>query len=174
MKRFGKWKILISALLVCLVCVGGTLAYLKATDGSVTNTFSLANGGSRIDEGDGGDEASKIVGVTNTGTANAYIRASVVVSAGVSRVEFVSARPDVKADDTIYVVLGSDWTKSGDYYYFNGIVAPGDTTTPLVNGVFCGKDIDADSFQVIVYGESTLAGSSYSLDAAIAAFNTVS
>lgn len=179
MKKLSKYyKILLSALLIALVFVGGTMAYLIATDSPVLNTFSLANVDNEIEEGEDGIEDSKIVTVKNTGTSDAFVRARVVVSAGVSNVEYVTAAPVVKDDDTIYVVIGTgSWTKDGttdnDYYYYNGILTTGTSTAALVNGVYCGQNIDADDFNVNVYAESVLGSGTYSLSAAKTAFGNV-
>lgn len=179
MKQFLKhYKILLSALLIAVICVGGTLAYLVASDSPVLNTFSLADVKIVIEEDR--QESSKDVWVKNTGKSDAFVRASVDVSAGVSNVVYITAGQSVPAEaardaDTIYVVIDptSQWTKDGSYYYYNGILSPGETTENLVQGVYCGKNIDADDFQVTVYSECVLASGTYSLDAAKAAFANV-
>ena len=156
-KLFG---VLLSLLLVAALCVGGTLAYLKASDSPVTNTFTLADIYTHIEEGEGGNEQSKVVSLTNpsTSTGPVWIRARVLVSSGTAAVNFVAAAPETKAENTIYVVIGSDWTKNDTdgYYYYKNLVAVNGTTTPLVNGVYAGAGVDAGTFDVIVSGEAVL------------------
>lgn len=156
-KLFG---VLLSLLLVAALCVGGTLAYLKASDSPVTNTFTLADIHTHIEEGEGGNEQSKVVSLTNpsTSTGPVWIRARVLVSSGTAAVNFVAAAPETKAENTIYVVIGSDWTKNDTdgYYYYKNLVAVNGTTTALVNGVYAGAGVDAGTFDVIVSGEAVL------------------
>ena len=156
-KLFG---VLLSLLLVAALCVGGTLAYLKASDSPVTNTFTLADIHTHIEEGEGGNEQSKVVSLTNpsTSTGPVWIRARVLVSSGTAKVIFVAAAPETKAENTIYVVIGSGWTKNDTdgYYYYNNLVAVNGKTTPLVNGVYAGAGVDAGTFDVIVSGEAVL------------------
>ena len=156
-KLFG---VLLSLLLVAALCVGGTLAYLKASDSPVTNTFTLADIHTHIEEDKGGNEESKKVSLTNpsTSTGPVWIRARVLVSSGTAKVIFVAAAPETKAENTIYVVIGSGWTKNDTdgYYYYNNLVAVNGKTTPLVNGVYAGAGVDAGTFDVIVSGEDVL------------------
>ncbi|MEA4966214.1 MAG: hypothetical protein VB055_10370 [Oscillospiraceae bacterium] len=181
-KFFRHYKILLSALLIALICVGGTLAYLVATDSPVLNTFSLADVKTEIEEGR--TESSKDVAVKNTGRSDAFVRARVVVSAGVSQVLYLSAGQSVPSEaardpDTIYVVIDptgaweQDGTNASDYYYYKGILEPGTATANLVQGVYCGANLDAGDFQVDVYAESVLASGAYGLNAAKAAFANV-
>ena len=170
-KLFG---VLLSLLLVAALCVGGTLAYLKASDSPVTNTFTLADIHTHIEEGEGGNEKSKVVSLTNpsTSTGPVWIRARVLVSSGTAAVNFVTAAPETKAENTIYVVIGSDWTKGTDgYYYYKNLVAVNGTTTPLVNGVYAGAGVDAGTFDVIVSGEAVLGSAGGSAQAAFAKIN---
>ena len=170
-KLFG---VLLSLLLVAALCVGGTLAYLKASDSPVTNTFTLADIHTHIEEGAGGNEQSKVVSLTNpsTSTGPVWIRARVLVSSGTAAVNFVAAAPETKAENTIYVVIGSDWTKGTDgYYYYKNLVAVNGTTTPLVNGVYAGAGVDAGTFDVIVSGEAVLGSSGGSAKDAFAKIN---
>ena len=171
-KLFG---VLLSLLLVAALCVGGTLAYLKASDSPVTNTFTLADIHTHIEEDKGGNEESKKVSLTNpsTSTGPVWIRARVLVSSGTAAVNFVAAAPETKAENTIYVVIGSGWTKNDTdgYYYYNNLVAVNGKTTPLVNGVYAGAGVDAGTFDVIVSGEAVLGSSGGSALDAFAKIN---
>ena len=156
-KLFG---VLLSLLLVAALCVGGTLAYLKASDDPVTNTFTLANIHTEIVEE--GSEESKTVTLTNpsTSTGPVWIRARVLVSAGTAKVVPLTPKdavPSPRAENTIYVVFGTDWTKNDTdgYYYYKDLVAVGGKTTPLVYSVHPGPGVDP-TFDVIVSGEAVL------------------
>lgn len=176
MKKIVKqYKALLSVLLVAVIAVGATYAYLKATDDPVRNTFSMASITTKVEEGEGGTEDSKVVSVKNTGSSDVFVRVRVVVSAGTSKVQFVSAKPTTKEADTIYVVIESGWQSDDGYYYYTSLLPAGETTkTPVVNGVYCGANIDADSFDVIVYEESVLGSGTYDLAQVKAAFESVS
>lgn len=169
-KLFG---VLLSLLLVAALCVGGTLAYLKASDSPVTNTFTLADIHTHIEEDKGGNEQSKVVSLkNNNSTGPVWIRARVLVSSGTAAVNFVAAAPVTKAENTIYVVIGSDWTEGTDgYYYYKNLVAVNGTTTPLVNGVYAGAGVDAGTFDVIVSGEAVLGSAGGNAQAAFAKIN---
>lgn len=180
MKKKKQYKGLLSILLVAVIAVGGTFAYLKATDNPVLNTFSLSNTSTKVIEDEGGSEESKIVSVKNTGSSDVFVRVRVVVSAGTSTVQYVKAAPNESERDanTIYVVIGDGWEKDGsnpqDYYYYQNLLPAGKTTLAVVNGVYCGKNIDADSFDVIVYQEAVLGSGAYQLSQVKDAFQNVS
>ena len=78
-----------------------------------------------------GETVSKIVEVKNTGDNNAYIRVSVD--------KFINLADGTEGTaDTGLVTMdfnSSDWTKSGEYYYYNTPVVPGEITAPLFNKV---------------------------------------
>ena len=73
-------RVLLSVLLVAVVAVGGTLAYLYATDSPLLNTFALAEVHTEIDEPESGTAADKTAKVVNTGESPVYVRARVVIS----------------------------------------------------------------------------------------------
>lgn len=72
-----------------------------------------------------GAEVTKIVELTNTGTAPVWVRVQVVL-------DVYSA--DKEGLDPKYVTLDfneTDWTYFDGYYYYNRALAPGETTEPL-------------------------------------------
>lgn len=76
-----------------------------------------------------GAEVTKIVELTNTGTAPVWVRAQVVL-------DVVNA--DKEMLDPKYVTLDfneTDWTYFDGYYYYNRALAPGETTEPLFTTV---------------------------------------
>ena len=118
------------ALALILVCtVGGTLAYVFTNSGPVENTFTPSHVATKVVETF--DKTTKSdVKIQNIGNTDAYIRAAIVVTWK-------------KADGTVYamkpqagdynIAMGSNWTKSGEYYYYNGTVAPDKMTSALIN-----------------------------------------
>lgn len=153
-------RILLSVLLVVVVAVGGTLAYLVASDSPLLNTFALMHISTEIEEEEAGTAADKKPVVRNTGTADVYVRAyAYVVMVGEDGNEYVD--PDLSQ----YVVPQYNttyWTEKDGYYYYTGTLAPTNATEPLFNGV----NIDTDhmptnqSFRVYVYQEGALVPSS--------------
>ncbi len=158
MKKKRMIQVLLSVLLVALIVVGGTVAYLVASDRPVENSFAFIDVDTDIDEPDGGDPANKKPTVTNNGDSTVFVRAKVIVASapGVSD-------PVSESDMTINYnkEVDSDngkWEKSGDgWYYYSRSLKKGDKTVPLFNGISDIK-VKADSFDVIVYQESVVVG----------------
>lgn len=151
MKRKPLITLLLSVLLVAVVLVGGTLAYLVAEGDLVINSFALAEVDTEIIEDPSGDAADKAPYVVNNGASTVFVRARAVV---VTRDD--SAAP-VTADDMNINYNTTDWTLNGDWYYYNDPLAQGDQTEPLFVGV---TDIDVEDgalFDIYVYHESVLA-----------------
>ena len=158
-------RILLSLLLVVVIAVGGTLAYLMATDNPLRNTFALAEVETNVEEPDSGTAAEKNVGVKNTGKSPVYVRARVVVSG----IDPSLLKVNYSAEQ--YWQDGKD-----GFYYYTSILQPGTTTAPnLFISVEVASDVGPDAtFSVDVYQESVLApadGTTWTLDAAKTAFN---
>ena len=167
--------------LVMVIGVGATLAYLSASDSRLTNTFSLAEVDTEIDEDL--TNGNKTVTVENVGKSPVYIRARLMVS-GIdpNNVEIVSTEPDEKADGTVYLVMPNvtdEWERVGsaldDFYYFKQVVYGSKTgatppcpdgglteTSALLQKVVIADNLKTDEdflkdFSVTVYHESVLA-----------------
>ncbi len=140
-----KRKILLLAILVCCVALAaaGTLAYFTAeeTAYNVITTGKLAmtlheetTGGQPFPE-EGisgvvpGQVVDKVVFIENTGTVDFYARVSLAMS--VTGADGEPLPTDVMALD----LNTADWTKMGDYYYYNKPLAPGEKTAPLFKTV---------------------------------------
>lgn len=166
-------KTLLSSLLVALVLVGGTLAYLTASDSPLINTFKLAKVSTEIHEETGGDKAPQ---VKNTGESPVYVRAKAVITdlpEGVT-VDMNSAYNTDKWED------GKD-----GFYYYKEILQPSTGETPSMTEKLFevteakiqtpeGFEPDGEaSFSIDVYQEAVLAPADgqYSLSAAKEAFN---
>ena len=152
-------RIALSALLVAVVLVGGTLAYLVTQTGVLTNTFAVVNIDTEVVEDPGSGEGSaKAPYVLNKSNVPVYVRAYAVVSS--------EGSVPVSADDVkinFPTGDGADWVKIGDYYYYTKAVpaageGDGNKTTPLFTGVDVTNEAlktnpDA-KFSVYVYHES--------------------
>ena len=91
-----------------------------------------------------GDTTNKTITATNTGQVDQAVRISLSQ-------EWVSHNGDTLAlskNGVTAAVLNlantSDWTKVGDYYYYNYKLAPGETTTSFLESVTFNKDIELD------------------------------
>lgn len=126
MKRMNKTKTILALALVALLltcAVGGTVAYLVTQTGSVTNTFTPAKVTCKVAE-TFNNNLKENVKIQNTGTTDAWIRATVVGN------WVVGTGADKKivapwTDDIAYNAgEDSPWTKGNDgYYYYNRIVS---------------------------------------------------
>lgn len=172
MKRiFGaKSKLLVSILMVlCIMTVGSTMAYLFATSDLLKNTFSSAE----LDTGiiDVETEAGKTVSVTNKGKSPAWVRARLLVS-GIAPDDVVilqNASTSV-GNDQIGLVMpncGENKWETVDIYselmtgdgwiHYTSPVASGGTTAKLLEGVVFGEGVDPNTITITVTHESVLA-----------------
>ena len=171
-------RILLSVLLVAVVAIGGTFAYLYATDSPVINTFALADVRTEIDEPTSGAAKDKDPKVENIGKSPVYVRARVVISGGDAAM--------IEENDWITIAYnegaGGYWVNGEDgFYYYNDILRPkaeGETeypeTEPLFTDITVSKHVSKEAqFSVDVYQESVLAPTdgTWNIDAAKEAFS---
>lgn len=167
-------RILLSILLVAVVTVGGTLAYMVATDNPLINTFALADVHTEIDEPTSGTRGQKEPKVENTGKSPVYVRARAVISGGDADV--------LESNEWItFTYNTTNWVDGKDgFYYYNQILLPkaegeeaNPETEPLFTGVAVSTEVSEEAeFAVDVYQESVLApaNSKWTIEAAKAAF----
>lgn len=172
MKRiFGaKSKLLVSILMVlCIMTVGSTMAYLFATSDLLKNTFSSAELDTGInDEGSG---TNKTVSITNKGKSPAWVRARLLVS-GIApeNVVIADAKPDSTDAGKIYLVMPyleeGKWETVTNYsalmnddgwIHYTSPVASGGITAKLLEGVVFGEGVDPNTITITVTHESVLA-----------------
>lgn len=144
MKKFSNktLALLVSVALLLTFAVSGTVAYLTANTGSLVNTFTPGTVVPDIEETRGETVKSNVY-IKNTGTADAYVRAMVVVTWQNDAGEVYPKMPEAGTDYTIE--FGDNWTPVGNYWYYNGIVKgvvndTVDQTTPLI--VTCSSVVD--------------------------------
>lgn len=167
-------RILLSLLLVAVVAVGGTFAYLMATDSPLLNTFTLAEVETNIEES-GSTSSDKSAVVKNIGKSPVYVRARVVVS-GID--------PDLLVVQYHTSAINSEtvWQDGGDgFYYYKAILQADPTTSSATTPLFTGVKVDPSvgpeaTFSVDVYQESVLAPAdgNWTIEAAKSAFHAKS
>lgn len=130
-KRRGAAGLLALAL-AGAIAVGGTVAWLSAATGAVTNTFEPGKVTTEIVE-NVDSNVKEDVKVTNTGNIPAYIRAKVVVN-WVDDQGVVSASAPIFGEDyTAEFNLNQGWTQGADgFYYYTSQVAPDASTGVLL------------------------------------------
>ena len=154
-----KRKVLLLALLtiMCVIIGSGTLAYFTdseqvhnvITSGEVcielveTTTDKLDGDGNptKFENVNGvmpGMTISKIAQVSNTGSADAYVRMK--VQKVITLADGVSGTPD---SGLIGIDFNTeDWTLQDGYYYYNEVLNPGEITAPIFTKVTFHKSMD--------------------------------
>ena len=148
-------KIALSALLVAVVLVGGTLAYLVTATDLLTNTFAVVDIDTEVEEEQGTVKAPYVVNNSNVAV---YVRAYAVVSTNKGSSVPVAASDvaiNYKYDDTKW-----EYNEQDGYYYYTEAVPVGASTEKLFNGVDVSPELDKKAdFSVYVYHESIQAKS---------------
>ena len=125
--RMNRTAILFMAIIMLIgTVIGSTVAFLITNTGPVENKFAYASVSCEVKEDFQGN-TKKDVQITNTGSTNAYIRATYVVNWLDAQVNIVASVPDGYSY-SLNVNPDGKWTKMGDYYYYLTPVAPRDST----------------------------------------------
>lgn len=145
MKKYINKKsiIIASVMLLLLVAVGTTLAYIFTETNPVENTFEpskvscavVENGGTPVTGSvtDTGN-VKENVQIKNTGDTDAYIRVAVVVNWASADGSCVWAQTPADDDYTITYNLSNGWFNGGDgFYYYSKAVSPGESTSVLID-----------------------------------------
>ena len=135
--------LLASLILVMSVAIGGTVAYIISETNNVTNVFTPSKVTTAIDEKFDGTTKKDVV-VTNTGDTEAYIRAAVVINWQTEDGKIFGELPKEGVDYSI-VYNTTDWTKNGDFWYYNGTVDAGESTEVLIRECTMLKASPADN-----------------------------
>ena len=125
--RLNRTAVLIMAVLLLLgAAVGSTVAFLIDKTEPVTNTFTYAKVSCEVTE-EFNNNTKEHVQVKNTGTTDAYIRATYVVN-------WVDAQGRIAASDpegysySLTENPDSAWTEKDGYFYYTSSIAPGAST----------------------------------------------
>lgn len=132
-KRRLRWRkefVLLCSIAILLIgMVGGSLAYLFMNTDAVTNTFTAPEIGVTIPENFNGDKKENVK-VTNSCDFPVYARATYVVYWLDEEGNVVPTQP---VEDTDYTIsIGSNWNKSGDYWYYNQLLGADKTSTDFI------------------------------------------
>lgn len=115
--------LLIAVLLLISMAVGSTAAFLVTKTEPVVEDFAYAQVSCQVTD---------TMGVKNTGTAQAYIRASYAVNWLDGEENIVAAVPEGYGYDLVKDPQGA-WVDGGDgYFYYPDPVAPGGETPSLL------------------------------------------
>ena len=154
-KKFGFHKKQIALIAMVVSCIAllaaGTLAYFTAEE---TNYNVITTPGLNIrleEETDGGEpwpeegfsdikpgmDVTKIAYVTNTGDVDAYIR--IALKKTITPAEGVDA--ELNFDQITLDINTTDWTEQDGIYYYNKMLASGESTTPLFTNVHFGEGL---------------------------------
>ena len=124
--------LLMAILMLIGVVAGSTVAYLIDKTGQVANTFEYAKVSCEVTETFNGTTKSNVQ-VKNTGTTDAYIRATYVVNWLDKDGSIVASVPAGYSYD-LRINPNGKWKESGGYYYYPDPVAPnGSTEGSLLN-----------------------------------------
>ena len=124
-RRTHKRRSLLMLTLVLLftISAGGTIAYLIANGGSVTNTFTPAQVSCAVIDGSSNARSTTSgFSVKNTSDIPAYLRATFTVNWKKGN-EVLGVQP---IEGTDYTITSTNWTQSGGFYYYNGPVPAGE------------------------------------------------
>ena len=115
--------LLIAVLLLITTAVGSTAAFLVTKTGPVVEDFAYAQVSCQVTD---------TMGVKNTGTAQAYIRASYAVNWLDGEGNIAAAAPKGYSCDLVENPQGA-WVEGGDgYFYYPAPVDPGGETPSLL------------------------------------------
>lgn len=145
MKKYINKKsiIIASVMLLLLVAVGTTLAYIFTETNPVENTFEPSKVSCAVVENGYEPVSGEIqnisdikskVQIKNTGDTDAYIRVAVVVNWASADGSCVWAQKPADDDYTITYNLSNGWFNGGDgFYYYSKAVSPGESTSVLID-----------------------------------------
>ena len=125
--------LLTSLILMLTLLIGGTVAFLIATDESAKNEFRDSTVSCQVHEESFNGTTKSGVTIKNTGDTTAYIRAAIVVTwKDAENGNVYGKKPVARTDYTIS--YGTDWFLGDDgFYYYKYPVAAESSTTNLIN-----------------------------------------
>lgn len=140
--------LIFSVVLLIVVAVSGTLAYLSDSEEPIINAFTPADITCTVTENFENNVKSN-VNAQNTGSADAYVRIKLVTyreNENGQHIGGIAAIPEFTP--------GENWVEHNGYYYYTLTVAPGDSPeVPLIgdDGIALeGNYIDADGGKQVI------------------------
>ncbi|HHX10487.1 MAG TPA: hypothetical protein GX729_03855 [Firmicutes bacterium] len=152
--------------LVALFVLGGTLAWFTA-DAEALNKFTTGNVDIEVNEDLDDDPNNwapgitkkKQVSVENTGSLPVFVRVQLTPVWGAMDGEVFYEDEELGIDNVIFNVNTEDWVKSGDWYYYKGVLEP-EGETPLLlssvtlDGSLTGNDYRDKILKIFVNAEA--------------------
>ncbi|HPZ86175.1 MAG TPA: BsaA family SipW-dependent biofilm matrix protein [Bacillota bacterium] len=139
--------------LVALFVLGGTLAWFTA-DAKAPNMFTTGTVDIEIDEDldDPNDWApgitkKKEVSVKNLGSLPVFVRVQLTPVWGSMDGEDFREDEELSIDNVIFNVNTEDWVKSGDWYYYKGVLEPEGETPLLLSDVTLDSSLTGNAYQ---------------------------
>lgn len=124
-------KLVICLILLLMISVGGTIAFVVTHTSEIRNTFTESVVKCEVDE-TFKDNVKSNVSIKNTGDTTAYIRAFVNVTWMNESGQVASVSP--KSTDYMIEYSDSGWLKGSDgYYYYSLPVQPNNNTAVLID-----------------------------------------
>ena len=121
-KNGGKGKktvaVMAAVALLLALAVGGTVAYIAATDSSIANQFLPAKVACEVVTKTDANGDVKEISVKNTGNIDAFIRAAIVVN-WMDGDGNVRGTAPVEGTDYALTVNTGSWIPVGDFYYYD-------------------------------------------------------
>ena len=154
-----KKKINIIGIIILLLSVGVTIAYLQSTD-TFENIFNAGTYSvvtheefTSPDNWAPGNTTNKTITTTNEGTIPVRVRVKLEenwISKNGNPLDLTFKKyidvSKVKTENVSIINFANqeDWIKDGDYYYFVGELAPGETTSSLIESVTFNPEYHGD------------------------------
>ena len=131
--RMNRTAILFMAIIMLIgAVVGSTVAYLITNTDPVENKFTYAGVSCEVTEKFENNKKEHVQ-VKNTGTTDAYIRATYVVTWKDAAENVYPEQPQQRVDYTISLNLDQGWIYYNGYYYYTAPVAPDASTGVLID-----------------------------------------
>ena len=125
-------KLVICLILLLMISVGGTIAFVVTHTSEIRNTFTESVVKCEVDE-TFKDNVKSNVSIKNTGDTTAHIRAFVNVTWMNESGQVASVSP-IESTDYRIDYFDSGWLKGSDgYYYYSLPVQPNNKTAVLIN-----------------------------------------
>ncbi|MGN0770222.1 MAG: hypothetical protein ACI4N0_05855 [Christensenellales bacterium] len=139
-RKIRTGALILSTLLLVVLAIGSTVAWLSTKGEPITNTFTPSHVDCTVGEEFDGTTKKK-VNVTNTGDIDAYIRVKLVTYRMNEKGQHIGGIASLPSFD-----LGTNWVKYDDYYYYTLPVTAGEQpATNLTDSMtLTGSYNDAD------------------------------
>ena len=138
-------KSLLTVILVVILltsAVSGTIAYLKTSTGTVTNTFQPSKVDTKIVEGfDQNGNKNSIVIANKADSTSAFVRVAIVGN-------WCDSNGNIVEPWNGSLTLGADWNQSGDYYYYTKALAAGESTGNLLGAAISAEHLTNDNLSL--------------------------